>query len=143
MKNFLSFVVLVFVFSISLASHTYGEPDDVLPIPVPGSQDPWAPQIYSGQLHFSELSREMSFEAYDGLEFWLIEENGYIRPLEESESVDRQRLINAKDKNVRIQGEFFSPPASNSRLDNCPINDDGECLPRTSRLKVTQLEILN
>lgn len=142
MKTFLSILMLLLTSSVVLALYAYGEPELII-IPDDDTDDPWAPPTYSGKLHFNELSREMSFEAYDGLEFWLIEDNGYIRPLEESERVDRQTLINAKDRNVRIQGESFSPPASNSRFDNCPINDEGECLPRTVRLKVTQLEILN
>lgn len=140
-KAILGLIILFFTSSVIFASSAYDEPEVICP--GDGTDYPWAPPTYCGKLHFKELSRDKSYETYDGLEFWLIEDNGYIRGLEESELVARQILINAHHKNVCIQGEHISPPANDGRFDNCPINDAGECLPRTVRLRVTHLEILN
>lgn len=84
----------------------------------------------SGVLSYKELPHTMTFEDYDGVEFWI---DG--QPVEPSETVPRDGLVLLNGKRVAAECVMRVPGKPNL-YEQYPVGPDGGPLPRSPRCTI-------
>lgn len=95
-----------------------------------------------GKLEFKEIPSTNSWESYDGLEFFIIDNHGLKFPLMESDTVSREELKNFAGKEIEVEVYPYQPAncPPDSFCGTYPVDRFGNQIRRTIRFKVLKVK---
>jgi hypothetical protein len=98
--------------------------------------------LIRGTLEFKEIPASKSWDAYDGLEFFIIDKQGLRFPLMESETVSRAQLMDLVGNEIEVEVYPYQPAncPADSFCGSYPVDKSGKQVRRTIRFKVLKVQ---